>query len=68
MDIYDEATEAEERHRDIALNKVRSQKPAKFSGRCLSCNAETEARFCPGTECRDDFELQQKIAKIKGIR
>lgn len=69
-DIFDDASDLEEKHRELSIKAARSKnQPIKFTGRCLSCNAEIEAgRFCPGGECKEQFELEQKIAHIKGFR
>jgi hypothetical protein len=70
MDIWDQATEQEEQHRNLSIKQARAKnQPIAFSGRCLSCNAEIETgRFCPGGECKEQYELEQKIAHIKGFR
>lgn len=66
-DIADDAYQAEENHRESALNLARKQKEIKFTGFCMNCNNQlTEGRFCPGGECREDFELAQRIGRIKG--
>jgi len=67
MDVFDQASEKEERDRDLAIQEARAKnKPIKFTGRCLSCNAQVEVgRFCD-VWCREDYELEQKMKRITG--
>ena len=67
MDFYDQASEKEERDRDLAIRAARAKnQPITFTGRCLCCNAQIEVgRFCDSW-CREDFELEQKMKKIAG--
>ena len=68
-DIFDNAQELEQYQRDLAIKEARSRnQPMKFTGRCLSCNSEIEkiGRFCDA-ECREQFELEQKVKRIKGF-
>jgi hypothetical protein len=66
-DLADDAHQAEESHRESSLNLARKQKEVKFTGFCLNCNNKLiEGRFCPGGECREDYELNLRIGKIKG--
>lgn len=66
-DIFDRASEKEERDRDLAIRAARAKnQPLKITGFCLSCNeALSDRRFC-SAECREDYELQEKIKKIAG--
>lgn len=69
MDIFDQATEIEERHRELAIQatRERSKQAEKFTGHCLNCNEQiTVGRFCD-SDCRDDWELLQN-ARIRGNR
>lgn len=68
-DSFDDAQELEQFQRDTAIRQARSRnKNIALSGRCLSCNAEIEkvGRFCD-IECREQFELEQKVKLIKGF-
>ena len=70
-DIFDDASDLEQKHRELAIKSARAKnRPMAFTGRCLSCNAEIEkaGRFCPGGECKEQYELEQKMAHIKGFR
>ena len=65
-DIYDQATQAEELHRELALKQARNKKKSTFSGHCRYCNVGiTEGSFC-SSECRNDQELEDKIKRIAG--
>lgn len=68
-DIYDQATFIEERDRELSIAHVRAQnQPIKFSGRCLSCNAQIESgRYCDSW-CREDHEQELRIRIICGKR
>lgn len=68
-DIYDQATDKEMRDRELAIAAVRSQnQQLRYTGHCLSCNEIlTEGRFC-GAECREDFELAEKMRRMHGRR
>ncbi len=59
MDIYDKATEVEERTRELSL-KLRKPELA-FTGQCHNCEESVPhpARFCD-KHCRDDYELREK--------
>jgi hypothetical protein len=65
-DIFDDASEMEELHRSLSIQNIRKQRKTPFTGYCLSCNEiVTQGRFC-SAECREDFELEQKIKRISG--
>ena len=65
-DIFDDASITEQLHRDLATKAIRARKKSPFTGYCLCCNEQiTEGRFC-SPECRDDWELEQKIKNIAG--
>lgn len=68
-DIFDQATDKEMRDRELAIAAVRSQnKQLRFTGHCLSCNESlSDGRFC-GAECREDFELAEKMRRMHGSR
>jgi hypothetical protein len=63
-DIYEQASEAEERDRALAL-KTQKERAARTAliqiGRCYFCEADVGGGrlFCD-SDCRDDFELEQK--------
>ncbi len=67
-DIYDQATEREEQHRELSIKQARAlNQPIKYTGFCLSCNERLEiGRFCSGGECKEDWEREQRMAKIAG--
>jgi len=66
-DLFDDASETESLHRELAIKSIRSKNKSPFTGYCLCCNEViTEGRFC-SPECRDDWELEQKIKKISGF-
>lgn len=68
-DIFDDASEEEERHRDAAIQSARAKnQPLKFTGHCLYCNEQiTQGRFC-SAECREDQEMADKCLRIRGNR
>lgn len=68
-DIFDQATDKEMRDRELAIDFARAQnKPLKFTGHCLSCNEILQiGRFCDA-ECREDFELAEKMRRMNGGR
>ena len=66
MDIFDMATEHEERTRDNCIAAARNVKEeAKATGFCLFCNEPIamERRFC-SVDCREDWELE-KYSRIR---
>jgi len=69
-DIFDQASDIEEQHRELSIRAARfKNQPIKFTGRCLYCNEEvSNGRFCYGGDCKEDWEFEQKISKIKGLR
>jgi len=67
-DIYEQASEAEERDRALALKtqKERAAREALIpTGRCYFCEEDVGIGrlFCDG-DCRDDFEREQKRRRI----
>lgn len=61
MDIYDQATDKEEKDRAIALQVRRpTLKPIGYCHNC-SDSVHSELLFC-STDCRDDWE---KFARMK---
>ncbi len=68
-DIFDQATEKEMRDRELAIRHARAQnQPLKFTGHCLSCNEILQqGRFCDA-ECREDYELAEKMRRMSGRR
>lgn len=69
MDEFEMASKQEMDHRKYSVAKARAKnQPLKFTGFCLSCNERLEiGRFCFGGECKEDYEREQRIAKIMGI-
>lgn len=67
-DDFERASDREMAERELNIAHARAKnQPIKFSGRCLSCNAEIEVgRFCPGGECREDYEQELRIRRICG--
>jgi hypothetical protein len=68
-DIFDRASEKEERDRDLAIRAARAKnQPLKITGFCLFCNeALSDRRFC-SAECREDYEMVQNCRRISGHR
>ena len=67
-DSFDHASDMEEFHRQNSIKAIRETKPVKFSGFCLSCNQRIDqGRFC-SMECNEDYELEQNLKAIKGIK
>lgn len=65
-DIFDDASDTEQLHREMAIQEIRSKKRHPYTGHCLCCNELIpEGRFC-SAECREDWELEQKIKNIAG--
>jgi hypothetical protein len=65
-DIFDDASDMEQMHRDILINEIRKQKPLKTTGRCLYCNAElSDRKFCD-VHCAADWENEQRLKRISG--
>jgi hypothetical protein len=65
-DIFDDASDTEQLHREMAIQEIRSKKRHPYTGHCLCCNELIpKGRFC-SVECRKDWELEQKIKKISG--
>jgi len=59
-DIYDQATEREERDRALSLSVVLARKPAILpNGQCYNCGHSLahDGLFCDG-DCRDDWQAR----------
>lgn len=67
-DPLDAATEMEESQREKTIAAIRSVKKQPHL-HCLYCNAETTngAAYC-GPECREDYEMADRMRLIKGLR
>ena len=70
-DPIDQASEVEQRDRDLAISVAR-QKAQKAMlppiGICYNCHepvADGE-RFCPGPDCRDDHTYRRNAARRAG--
>ena len=66
-DEFDMASDREMAERELNIAHARAKnQPIKFSGRCLSCNAEIEVgRFCDSW-CREDYEQELRMRMICG--
>jgi predicted nucleic acid-binding Zn ribbon protein len=67
IDFYDKASEAEDQHREAALQNVIKRKKPEFTGFCIVCNdiSLPGGRFC-SPDCREQEELMSKIKRING--
>lgn len=65
-DDIDRAQVEEQRFLAVALLNMRAE-ALPFTGQCYYCG-ETIDRgpFCPGSECRDDYDREQKLRRISG--
>lgn len=65
-DDFDRASDLEAFQREMAITRERMKRKSPFTGYCLCCNEViTEGRFC-SIDCREDYELEQKIKRISG--
>lgn len=67
MDIYDQATEREERDREIAIKLATASRPSlPFTGCCHNCNAPTApaVRFCD-SDCLADYEKRKRAEAMQ---
>lgn len=69
-DLFDLASDRELADRELLISLARAKnKVIKFTGKCLYCNEEINAgRFCPGGECKEDHEREQKMKEISGSK
>jgi hypothetical protein len=66
-DIFDDASDSEQMHRDLAIKAIRAKRKVTYTGRCRYCNETIEVgNFC-SADCREMQELEDKLAKIKGF-
>lgn len=66
-DIFDAASEDEDWQREhlIAIARAKN-KPIIETGHCIYCDESIQkGRFCD-SECREDYELEQKMKRIAG--
>jgi len=67
-DVFDDASDLEVLHRDMAIKAIREKRKATFTGYCRYCNETIElGSFC-SAECRENQELEDKLKSIKGFR
>ena len=57
-DFADDAAEITENYLQVALQNAREQpRSHPFTGICRNCDHPvSEGAFCPGGECRDDYQ------------
>ena len=67
-DDFDRASDREMADRELSIAHARAKnQPIKWTGFCLSCNERLEiGRFCFGGECKEDYELDQRMRQITG--
>lgn len=63
-DIVDDAQEAMEQAAYLA-RLAQSKQPSLPTGECLECGDATPGSFCC-PDCRDSYELRQKMRRING--
>jgi hypothetical protein len=66
MDIYDQATEREERDREIAIKLATASTPAlPYLGVCHNCSSPTapSIRFCD-SDCMADYEKRERMKRM----
>ena len=67
-DIFDDASNLESLHRDLAIKAIREKRKATYTGYCRYCNETIElGSFC-SAECREGRELENKLKGIRGFR
>jgi hypothetical protein len=67
-DVFDNASDLEALHRDLAIKAIRGKNKATYTGYCRYCNETIEkGSFC-SAECREGQELEDKLKGIKGFR
>lgn len=62
MDFIDDTLKREDHLLQLQIRAAREQRPAAvFTGECLACGEPVEhpRRWCPGVECRDEWERLQ---------
>lgn len=65
-DIFDNASDTEEMHRNYAIKAVRSRNAPKFSGHCLFCNEVINIGAYCSADCREDGETEARLKRIGG--
>jgi hypothetical protein len=66
-DIYDQATEREEKERELAIAAARRSAPVlPFIGVCHNCQAPTapSVRFCD-SDCLADYEKRKRAEAMR---
>ena len=66
VDIYDQATEREERDREIAIKLAATLRPSlPYLGVCHNCGAPTapSIRFCDA-DCLQDYEKRERAKRM----
>lgn len=67
MDIYDQATEREEKERELAIAAARRSVPVlAYTGVCHNCEAPTapSVRFCDKL-CLEDYERRKRAEAMR---
>ena len=67
-DVFDDASDLELLHRNLAIKAIREKRKATYTGYCRYCNEAIElGSFC-SAECREFQELEDKLKGIRGFR
>jgi hypothetical protein len=67
-DVFDDASDLETLHRDLAIKAIREKKKSTYTGHCRYCNETIEiGSFC-SAECRESQELEDKLKSIRGFK
>ena len=67
MDIFDQATEREEKDRALAMKIASQSAPAlPYCGCCYNCGATTppSVRFCD-KDCCDDYQKRERAKRMQ---
>jgi len=67
-DIFDDASDLEAMHREMAIKAVRARAKSSFTGHCRYCNETVKQGVFCSAECREDQELLDKVGFIRGAR
>jgi hypothetical protein len=64
-DIFDQASDEADKFREYAIAAARRPIKGVVHGRCNNCGESCVGAFCDKS-CEEDFEVQQRMAKING--
>lgn len=67
MDMFDKASEYEQKFRESSISLAIGKAQPKATGQCRYCEEPTKKAFCDA-ECRDAYEHLERMKRRNGMK